>query len=1146
MKKLITRTTKPNLLFKRQGKVLLAQSMLVGLVFSGHASANVLENAPIFNDAISINKADITVKGTVKDSNGEPLPGAAVTIQGKSIGTITDLDGKFSLDVPANSTLVISFLGFTSQTISVGNQTEINVVLEEEAAALDEYVVTAFGMAKEQKALGYATTTVKSDELVKVGTPNVASALYGKAPGVRIQTGAGGATSAVNIQVRGINSITGKNQPLIVLDGVPIRNEEVTNNSYSQDQRLRGNGLLDINPADIDNISILKGASAAALYGSEAVNGVVLITTKKGKAGKNGMSVDFNANYTVDKIAYLPRYQNVRGPGAPAHVYDYGQSEDGFNYTEDGVRTVPNTTNNFGPVFDGQPMLAWDGVSRPYVAQEDNYAALFNNPVSSQVNVAISNANDKGSFRLSLTRQDNEALSLNSKNSKNIVNLNSSYQVSKRVKTDLMINYINQNTKNRPYSVDRMINNFTGMMTRFDNGAWYLDRYQTSLGYRFVTGTGQSLTSDENISGNGFLSDIADYVWRVNKYQYSELSNRVIGSLTNHIDITEDLNLRARISTDFTNRYSEDARATERPLDFGPSGSFGMETELFSILYGDVMLNYRKKLTEEVTLRAMAGYTARKESMSSIARSTAGGLTTENLFDVVASANIPNNSSVRTHRVIDAALGTVNLDYKGVWFVEGTIRRDRISTMNPNNNTFVYPSVNSSFAISDAIVLPEFITFSKLRGSWGIVGNYPDIYKANIAYTQNSLGEQQPGGSNVLYTFMPSAFGNDEIRPEQKHEFEFGLDTRFFNNRFGLDISYYNAQIRDQILPLTLPSSSGAKSILTNIGTLRNQGVEVSLNGAIMESADFGWNAILNVARNVNKVEKLANGATELLHADYDGNAAQLRSVVGQPMGDFYTRPIATDADGNKIVQPNGLYKIDSENWIKTGNAMPDAVGGFINDFRYKNFNLSAVIDFQIGGSVMPTGINWMISRGLTEESLNYMNEERGGLAYYQEITYNDEGEVIKTTGIQVPHSTVQGPNGETVYHDGMLMDGVTADGEANTNVISQAYYYNQTYNWGGPQYSQSRYELYVKDNNYAKMRELSLGYTVPNHITEKIGASNVNISVFGRNLFFLYRSIKDLDPEVMTGGSRWTQTLTSAGTNPATRTYGVMLRAKF
>ncbi|WPR73655.1 SusC/RagA family TonB-linked outer membrane protein [Algoriphagus sp. NG3] len=1075
-------------------------------------------------------------KVTAKE-DGLPMPGVTILDKTNQTGTTTDMDGMYSLSVGSNSVIVYSFIGYAAQEITVGNQSEVNIILSEDASELSEFVVTAFGMDKEQKSLGYATSTIKADELIKVGNPNVASALYGKATGVKIQTGAGGATSAVNIQIRGINSINGKSQPLIVLDGVPIRNEEVRNNSYWDDQRLRGNGLLDINPADIDNISILKGASAAALYGSEAVNGVVLITTKKGKAGEKGMQVDFNANVAIDQIAYLPRYQNVRGPGMPSHVQNLGQAADGFNYTEGGVRTVPNSTTNFGPAFDGQPMLAWDGISRPYVAQEDNYAALFNNPVSSQINVSIANATEKANFRLSLTRQDNEALSLNSKNSKNIVNLNSSYQVSKRLKTDLLINYINQNTKNRPYSVDRMINNFSGMMTRFDNGAWYLDRYQTSRGYRFVTGNGQSLTPEENITGNGFRGDIADYAWRVNRNRASELSNRVIGSLTNTFNITEDLNLRARISSDFTSRYSETENATERPLAFGPSGSFGMETELFSILYGDLMLNYNKAINEDITIGAMIGYTARNESINIIGSSTNGGLSTENLFDIVASADLPTTSNSREYRTIDAFMGTVNFNYKNTWFIEGTLRRDRISTMNPDNNAFIYPSVNSALVLSDAINLPRFITFSKLRGSWGIVGNYPDIYGANIAYNQASLGEQQPGGSNVLYTTLSSEFGNDGIKPEQKHEFEFGLDTRFFNDRFGIDVSYYNAQVRDQILALTLPSSSGARSVLTNIGTLRNTGVELQLNGDIIATPNFQWTATINIARNINKVEKLANDATELLHQDYDGNAAQLRSIVGRPMGDFYARPIATDDNGNKIVQPNGLYKIDDQNWEQVGNAMPDAVGGIINNVTYKNFSLSAVMDFQIGGSVMPTGINWMISRGLTEESLKYMDEASGGLAYY----VNENGQ-----GIGVPHSTGQGPNGETVYHDGMLMDGVVADGSTNTNVVSQAYYYWNTYNWGGPQYSQSRYELYIKDNHYIKMRELSLAYTIPNQISSKIGVANVNVSVFGRNLFFLYRNIKDLDPEVLTAGSRWTQTLTSAGTNPATRTYGVMLRARF
>ncbi|HLT08643.1 MAG TPA: SusC/RagA family TonB-linked outer membrane protein [Cyclobacteriaceae bacterium] len=909
----------------RRGFLLLFQVLCLGLVMLSPVAFGV----PLNEDHWFEFQANPVVRGQIVDVNGAPLPGVTIRVQGTSSGTVSDSDGKYAINAGPNAVLTFSFIGFKPQTLQIGNQSTINITMEEDLASLDEVVVTSLGVPREQRALGYATTTVRSDELIKVGTPNLATALYGKAPGVRIQAGAGGATSAVNITIRGINSITGKNQPLIILDGVPIRNEEVRNNDYWSDQRLRGNGLLDINPEDIDNISVLKGASAAALYGSEAVNGVILITTKKGNAEKGGFTVDFNANYAMDQIAYLPRYQNVRGPGGPRHVFNFGQDEEGFITYDNGVKGLPATNINFGAPFDGRQVMSWDGEIRPYEAQIDNYAALFNDPISSQVNVAISHASENADFRLSLTRQDNEALSLNSKNSKNIVNLNSTYRVSQRWKTDLTINYINQNTNNRPYSIDRLINNFTGMMTRFDNGEWYLKKYKTSRGYRFVTGNGQSLTPEENIIRNGFASDIGDYVWRVNEHRSSELSNRVIGNLTNTFNITDELSLRARISTDFTYRNSEDRYATERPLAFGPSGGFGMSNETFNILYGDFLLTYRKNLAEDIAITAMAGYTANKDRYTTVSRSTNGGLSTENLFDIVASVDIPNSGSRRTSRVIDAVLGTINFDFKGFWYIEGTVRRDRTSTMNPANNAFTYPSANTSLILSDAVELPRFISSAKLRGSWGIVGNYPDIYSANIAYDQNTLGVQQPGGASVLYTTISGSFGNDGIKPEQKHEFEVGLDSDFFNGRLGLMMSYYNAQIREQILPLTLPATSGANSVLANIGTLRNKGVEISLTGQLLQGSGLNWSAGINYAWNKNVVEKLANNATELLHADYDGNAAQLRSVVGRPMGDLYARPVQTNSSGEKIVQPNGLYKIDDQNWIRVGNAMPKAVGAY-------------------------------------------------------------------------------------------------------------------------------------------------------------------------------------------------------------------------
>ncbi|HYC83710.1 MAG TPA: SusC/RagA family TonB-linked outer membrane protein, partial [Chryseosolibacter sp.] len=929
-----------------------------------------------------------TVTGQVtSEADGGPLPGVSVVLKGSSSGTTTDADGKYTLEVKGPSdVLVFSFIGFASQEVKVAGQTSLNVVLAEDIAQLNEVVVTALGISREKKALGYATATVDSKQLTHTATPNFASALYGKAPGVRIATTPGGATSAVNITIRGINTITGKSQPLIVLNGVPIRDGEVSNNNYWEDQRLRGNGLLDINPEDIENISILKGASAAALYGSDAVNGVVLITTKSGK-GTKGFKVDFSTSYSVDKVAYLPRYQNVRGPGAPLNVANDGQDADGFVWYDtdgDGVsetRGVTGFSINFGPKFDGQPTMTWDGKIRPYVAQKDNYAGLFQPAHNKVATIAITQGGENSNTRLSFTRQENEGVSLGSKNDKNIVNLNNSFALGRNYTLDIAVNYINQFTKNRPYSIDRLTNNFAGMMGRFDNADWYLDKYKTSKGYRFVTGSNQSLTPEENIRYNGMRGDLMDYVWRVKENQSEERSDRVISSITNNWDIVKGLQLRGRFAADLTSMRTESRNSTEIPLTFGNSGYFALENFNNSLMYGDVMLTYSKAITPDIEINVMGGYSANKEVNTMVSRSTNGGLSTENMFDISASVNTPNSNSLRSTLVKDAFIGTVNGSYKEFLFLEATIRRDRTSTMHPSNNSFVYPSVNSSFVFSEAFDVPTFLSYGKVRASWGIVGNYPDRYLANIAYDQNTLGVQEVGGQPVLYTTLPSTFGNDNIKPEQKHEIELGLETRFADNRVGFDVTYYNGQIRDQILPLTIPASAGATSVLTNIGTLRNKGVELAISGMPVKNNTVTWEVVFNVARNTNIVEKLASGSNELLHADYDGNAAQLRSIVGQPMGDFYAHPVAAHDNGGLIVDPNGLYKVDPDRMVKIGNAMPKAVGGLINTIGWKGFTLNAVIDYRYGGHIMPTAINWMISRGLLEESLNYMDKEHGGLS---------------------------------------------------------------------------------------------------------------------------------------------------------------------
>ncbi|PRD49135.1 SusC/RagA family TonB-linked outer membrane protein [Sphingobacterium haloxyli] len=1080
--------------------------------------------------------AQQTVTGRVTDANGA-LAGVTVAVVGTTVAAQTDAGGNYSIQANNGQTLRFSTIGYISREFTVSS-TNLNVTLQEDSGALDEVVVTAMGIKRAPKELGYAMSTVGGEELTKTGSPNFAGALYGKAPGVRISAAPGGATSGININIRGINSIANSSQPLVIIDGVPMRQSSFNNSDYWGDQRARGNGLEDLNPEDIESISILKGASAAALYGSEAMNGVVLVTTKSGKGGE-GFSIDFNATYTHDKVGYLPRFQDVRGSGYDVSYADIGQSEDMFFYYPDGVRGMANTTFNFGPKFDGQPVRSWDGEIRPYQAQ-NAYSNLFNNPNNTIFNVALGHTTEKSNVRFSVTRQDNQMTALDSYNKRNIANLNSSFKLWENFTTDVVVNYINQHTHNRPTLTDRLINNFAGMISTFDNPDWYANKYQTSMGYKYVIQgpNVQSFTPEENIRYNGYRVDVLDYYWNSLARSADEYSNRVIGSFTNTWQITDNFSVRGRFSADMTNMRTEEREPNEIPLTFGNSGAFRLGQMSGNVYYTDLLATYKKDINEDYSFGVMGGYTGTRTQENFVQRQTEGGLHIRDWYDLNASVNLVRGNerwNYRRNVLRDAVFGTVNFDMKDYWFVEGTLRRERISTMHPDNNVLYYPSVNSSLILSEAFELPAIFDYAKLRGSWGVVGNYPTVYQSPISYKVGNVGNQGTGTA-VLHTLVPTEnFGNESIKPETKTEIEFGLETRFLNGRLGLDVTYYNGLIRDQILYYTLPNSTGANAVLANAGSLRNRGWEFAITGTPISGENFRWNTVLNFSMNKNVVEELPGDLTQLLHRDYDGAAAQLVSKIGSSIGDIMVRPIATDAAGNKLVNGLGLYQVDADNWIKAGNYMPKAVGGFVNNFNYKNFSLDVLLDFRWGGQVMPTGVSWMTGRGLTQESLNYMDAASGGISYY-----------INADGKGVAYAGETGPAGERIHHDGMLMEGVLADGSENTNVISHVRYYAQTYNWGGPQYSNSRYELFVKDNNYIKMRELSIGYRLPTEMASRLRAKNLQISAFGRNLFFIYRSIKDIDPEQMTGGSYWVNQVTNAGTGPATRTFGVMLRASF
>jgi len=1085
-----------------------------------------------------------TITGTVTSSeDGSPLPGATIVVKGTSIGAITDAKGNYTINVPSSAeVLEYSFVGMSTQDIPIAGKRVINIIMKPTTTAVKEVVVTALGIKREQKALGYAVSTIKADELVKTGADNFGSALYGKAAGVRIQTAPGGPTSAVSINVRGMNSINFNNQPLIIVDGIPIHNEESNNSGYWGDQRIRGNGLLDINPDDIASISILKGASASALYGSEAANGVIVVTTKHGQATK-GLGIDVNYQYMVEKPAFGPTFQNEYGPGYDLVTNQsfFGADEDGWIYEDlngDGTAETPRpiyrSYAQFGPKFDGRKVIGWDNKMHPYVAQPDNWNNLFRTGSSSEANIAFNKVGKFGNLRFSYTHLDYNGVQRGGRTEKNTFNLNTSLKTSKNLTFDLTMNYVNQYVLNRPYKISRITNNFGGFFSRFDDMQWYLDNYQTSEGYGFRTGNQTSATPDENLQYRMRATDLLDFFWRTMKNRNEEYTNRLISSATACWTIFNGLSFRGRIANDYTAMNTENRSYTQVPLSIGNSGGFNMGQNKYSILYGDALLTFNKKITRDFGLLVNAGFQGRQETSSNVSVGTRGGLSTENWFSLNASVNTgtKNGSGSYTQLLRYAYLGTVGMNYRDLAFLEFTGRQEASSTLPPGSNNYFYPSVNASFIFSDAFSLPSFIEYGKIRASYGIVGNAPPIYAANNAFNQGSI-------NGIIYNTVPGSYGNDKIRPEKKKEIETGIEMKFLQNRLGFNFTYYTNHIVDEILWLTVPTSVGAGSMLTNVGELANHGYEASLYFTPVRNKDIEWTVRTNFAINRNEVVKLMEGVDRLTHSNIDAGAAMIVSEPGQPMGDILAYLPKKNDQGQYIVNdPDGLYEIDFSKMKKVGNVTPDIVGGIGSYFNFKGIYFDFGIDYRFGGSIISLASQYMKGAGMFKETLKYRDAEHGGIAYY-----------INGSGDKVATDQNAGPNGEKIFHDGIILPGVkSSDGSTNDIIVDAPSYYLNTFTWGAnPAWGipYSRYDDAVRKNNYIKLRELSIGYNLPKSLTQKMKFNDIRISLVGYNLLYIYRTFKDFDAET-TIGTNWVHAAVVGGSTSATRSIGISIRTSF
>lgn len=1107
-------------------KVLGSMIVALALLFAGSAGAQETK----------------TIKGMVRDVTGEPLIGASVIEKGTNNGVITDVDGNFTLTVPADATLSIAYMGYATREIHLAKrkkQGDLRVTLREDSQQLKEVVVTAMGIKKDTKRLGYAVSTIESDEIVKAGATNFASAMYGKAPGIRITQTQGGSAGAVSINVRGLTSITGNNQPLIILDGVPIRNGGTGKSTdfaeFGNDGQIRSNGLVDINPEDIESVSVLKGASATALYGSEAANGAVVITSKRAKSGK--LTVDFTAQVTANLPAYLPKVQTVYGPGRYNTEYsDYEKQTGGFyqrTMNGESYRSLYNTTMSFGPKYDGSDVLYWDGKMRPYLPATDNpWKELFRTGWNQTYNLAISQGTETSSNRFSYTFMGETPNSLTGSFTKHNFKLTGSYKPARTLNIEYSLNYIVQDVKDRPQTSLNLYGSFSNMFSSFMDIPYLKQSYVTSLGYRNTYAGGDAtLTPDEAWAYDpGYLNGVSNMLWNMYHHHSKETENRLIGMIRPTWQITNWLSLRAQLSTDITDTKQTLEYETERPNSlYDPSGSFQNINRRYDIVYGDVMLNFNYNI-RRFDIAATLGWTGRYENMNNMRVSTNGGLVTENWFDLNASRYTASSTLQRMELLKTGYMGTLSLGWDNYLFLELTGRQERSSTL--KDQSFFYPSANLSFLFSNAFRMPAWWNHGKLRLSYGVVGNAPETYAANIIYEQGS-------DNGFTWNYVPSSWGNANIRPEKKYEYEIGFESKFLNNRLGFDVSYYNNRVKDQILSTPQPSTSGVKYVLMNVGEVANEGWDISVSATPVLTKNFRWDLTANYGIYRNKVVKLADGVPYLEISNIGGGGAKIQAVEGRPMGDIYVQVPQMNENGEYLVSDKGLYMNQTE-LQRVGNINPDGVGGLFSSFSYKNIFLDFSIDFRIGGDVINEMYQYSTASGLTPESLQFRDTEHGGLSYYYPGNNNASG-----VPVQVDPSLGAGPNGETVYHDGVILPGVVAStGEKNTRIIPAGYYYNQTYNWG-IQPEQLTYRHSVFDNSYVKLRELTIGYQFPEKLISKLGMTRLSVSVFGRNLFYFYKALKNYDAESSVGTS-WASQAVVGGSTTATRNFGVSLQASF
>ncbi|WP_218029189.1 SusC/RagA family TonB-linked outer membrane protein [Segetibacter aerophilus] len=1029
--------------------------------------------------------AQQTVRGTVSGASGEVLNGVSVLVKGTNRGGSTDGAGKFEIAAGPQSTLVFSFVGYAPKEVLVGNQSVINVTLEPGTQNYNEVVVTALGIKRDKKALGYSVQEIAGEQVSTAKEANLANALAGKMAGVQVTRSANGAGGSSRVVIRGTNSLVGNSQPLYVIDGIPMDNSNL-NSPGSSGGIDYGDGISNINPEDVESISVLKGPNAAALYGQRGSNGVVLITTKSGRA-RRGIGIKYGVDYSLGKALVLPDFQDEYGQGLDGTFTNF-RGTDGKIYTWSAaqaanIQGMPKTSGgrdrftraSWGARMQGQQYEDQWGNVLSFTPQPNTFQQYFKTERQLMNNLSLEGGSDNINYRLSYGNTNINGYTPGNTLGRNNISLRTVAKLTPKLELDAKVNYIDQKGANRPTVSDASDNPayiFISQprsipMSILENSAWTAADLSKQLGYGTVPFIGMEKTYATN-------SSTANPAWTRDHTYNSDDRQRVLGMVRLSYQFNDWIRLTAKTGTDF---YTDQRFRYREKGTYQSANKNGDITEQVTRVRednSDVLLSLSPKLPGNVSFGLNLGANHQK-FYARTTGNTGSEFIVPNLYAV---NNTLTNSYVfgLSQSSINSAYLSGQVGYKEYLFLDFSARNDWSSTLSPANNSFFYPAVSASYVITDAFkIKSDALSFLKVRGSVAQAGSSGSPYQLTGTY---SLDQNAHGG--VPLASFSSTIPDPNLKNELTTSTEFGLEARFFKNRAGLSVSYYNASTKNQILDVPLPPSSTFTSRRINAGEIRNHGIELSLNATPVKTASgFRWDATVNFSKNKNEVVALAEGVdTYVLGTDRGVNVV---AEPGKPFGTIVGNGFQwlRDEQGNRLIDPTTGLPLKSNGKVlyPLGNALPDWIGGFNNSFRFKGITLSGLIDVSQGGKIYSQSLREELVYGTIKKTL----PGRDG-------TYVADG-VVASKGA----------------------DGIwKGTGQANTKQIKAQDYWNVV----APDKDNVIPEEMLNDASYVIFREFTLNYQLPAKLVGHTPFKGIRAGFYGRNLFYLQRKTEGFAPE--------------------------------